>query len=846
MTPGALKKFLAYFLKGQDGFLGITVAERPTDDPKENERWSDFANIYLPCFDGKLDNPKDLNALVAANPDMEFYFTPAVLDKENRLQTSFQHSNVVWIDFDNPVDWESFDPKPSLVVQTSANKVHCYWLLTTPITTVADMRYWCKRFLNHFDGGDESGFDATQLLKMPVGKNLKLGARNEDGSFFEPHIVFENPELVYSSSDFDHMEEVTHSTVIVDTSNVPDVPKVDREWRAYLREHSVPAKFVERVTYPDFSGVEKRSGALYNMVLDLYELDYDAEKIFSILYRSPLDKFSTRDGELRGAKLLWADINRTIEKKRGKQAEIVKLKESGTAEAVTTILKDKEAKGEDKSNLLIEAIYKDLTSAGRLLQEVGGQCYLSMAEGGKSHLYEVGLSPGSTFFGLLIRRYKFLGSTHRGYMQDVAQHLLSHVQGLPPVKFHHFAHYDKTNGLVYVDRYDGSMYVLNGTTVESQPVGYNGVFFYPSTGIPLPFTYNQGYRKGGLDQLVLSGPNYIVSSDTITRPEIYTILRTWLISYFFPAQMDTRPVVLVYGEADSGKTTVFQCISQVLSGESTFAVTSIPKKSDKFDTLVTQSPYIFFDNVEINEKEMQEKLAQVATNYVAKMRKLYTTNEMVTYKARAYVGLSSRTLNNIQRDVIQRYLILPTQPVDYRNNPRKGMSEILEEVANSRDDLWSELLDSVNAMLKSLSHDTVEQPVTIRMADYGKLLAHACHMTRGSILYSRLESFLLNMQTASDKNNDVLLSGLVEYLQDLREDFIETTSSELRQDLMRFAPKVRSMTDTTLGKSLRAYASSGVLERLGVEFSTRRTKKGMLYKLEKLDNFGSDAYDEYV
>ena len=141
-----LLAFLAPFVEGADGYTGFTKADR-SQDTDDNKRWGAFVNWYAETSNGQIDLPYEA---LSENPRWEYYFTPAVLSEESRLQSKFQHSNVIWIDFDEPVDWQSFDPAPSIVVQTSEEKYHCYWLLQEPITNVNDMRYWCKRFLQYF------------------------------------------------------------------------------------------------------------------------------------------------------------------------------------------------------------------------------------------------------------------------------------------------------------------------------------------------------------------------------------------------------------------------------------------------------------------------------------------------------------------------------------------------------------------------------------------------------------------------------------------------------------------------------------------------------------------------
>lgn len=821
-----LLEFLKPFAEGSDGFLGFTKADR-SQDPEDNKKWGAFVNWYAECGNGDVDLPIDV---LSEDPKWEYYFTPAVLTEKSRLQSKFSHSNVVWIDFDEPVDWQSFDPAPSIVVQTSEHKFHCYWLLTWRITDANDMRYWCKRFLTHFDGGDQSGFDATQLLKLPWGLNLKLGSKNEDGTPWAPKIIKFEPEIRYNEAAFAEMPEPeVNLDVSVDMSALPDLPEVENGWRFYLDEFAqeIPAKLRKKVMEPLDGGEEKRSGALYNIVCELYDALGNVEDVYRVLLGSPNDKF-TADHGTRGASLLWKDVNRVAAKKQAAKATPKKV------QGIRDIQEDKALSGRDKTIESTTFIMNDLLKTGDFVQTDKGEAFYMDRRTGSVQLHNVDTETTAPFCGLIRHRYELNQGADRALITGVSHEAITACQQSEPVRFHNFSHYDLFRNLVYVDRYDGHMYVLDGETVKLQPHGYDDVYFYQATSsFPKPFEYSSDYTAGALDALILDGPNYTTQGNKVSRKEIRHILKTWVASFFFPEKMDTKPIVLIHGPADSGKTTLFQNLSIVFTGDSTYSVTDIPKDTREFNVQVTQSPYVFYDNVEVNKREMQEKLAQVATGYTVKMRKLFTTNDMVSIKARSFVGITSRTLDKIQDDVASRYITVPVHPFDTGGTNRRSMSDILTEVTAKRDELWSEIIDFVNQMVGQISAHGVSQPNTkLRMADYGALL----EITSGLVGLSptKLENFVLQQQTAIVSENDQLFNSLLLLIEaPSHNPEHKYNSKELHTVLCRLNRRMLNQysTPNKMTRALNGFINGGQFERAGIKVLLSRSGNNATYSV---------------
>lgn len=765
-------EFLKPFAEGADGFLGFVRADRSLEEhdheacasPKDcpNGRWGEMHQLYSECAAGEVDLHQ---GFMDDYPDWEFYFTPAVLAEESRLQSKFQHSNAIWIDFDNDVDWQSFNPSPSIVVQSSKHKFHCYWLTDWQINNANDMRYWCKRFLEYFAGGDPSGFDATQLLKLPCGLNRKIDSQDDPNSpwtvekAWRPRVIKFAPELTYAESAFEHIPEPrSQLTAVVDLSALPDIPETHSGWQFYLELHrnSLSKALEDKVRAFQDGGEEKRSGVLYNLECELLSVLENPEEVYCVLLGSPNDKFTADHGP-NGAQLLWKDVNRVAIKLQKSKAT-PKL-----SKALNLIFENKELSSSQKVLDATSYVMDSLRDTGDFVRTVRGEAFYVDKRSEAISLHQVSVERTSPFIGMIRRRFGLNEGAHKSAITGILHETVDECLAEYPVKFHHFGHYDEERNRVYVDRYDGYMYVLDGEKIHLHPHGYEGVYFYQngSSEFPRTFEYVSDYEPGGLDAVIFDGPNFTTQGTNISRRELRHLLKTWVASYFFPSRMSTKPIVLIHGAADSGKTTLFQNLSVMFTGDSTYSVTEIPTDVKEFNVQVTQSSYIFYDNVEVNSKEMQTKLAQVATGYTVKNRVLFTNNQMVSEKARCFVGITSRTLDKIQDDVAQRYILVPVHP--FRGGTaartRRSMSEILKEVTSKRDVLWSELLDFVNKMVKEIDeHGWPHSGSDMRMADYADILDITCGIV--GLSSRKIEKFILDMQSEIVNENDPIFEAL--------------------------------------------------------------------------------------
>lgn len=144
---------------------------------------------YLGLFsgrrrDGKLTDPRSLYADWPEGADQavawverealagrELYHCAHLLTDRVRRKEAAAPVTTLWVDRDTPATGLTPLPAPSLVVVSSPGHTQEYWRLRRPVPPEEGAAY--NRQLAQLTGADPSGWDLTQLLRIPGTRNHK-------------------------------------------------------------------------------------------------------------------------------------------------------------------------------------------------------------------------------------------------------------------------------------------------------------------------------------------------------------------------------------------------------------------------------------------------------------------------------------------------------------------------------------------------------------------------------------------------------------------------------------------------------------------------------------------------
>ena len=182
---------------------------------------------------------------------------------------------------------------------------------------------------------------------------------------------------------------------------------------------------------------------------------------------------------------------------------------------------------------------------------------------------------------------------------------------------------------------------------------------------------------------------------------------------FFPPLRRTRVIPAFLGPQGSGKTSGVRLYGRLLLGEK-FDVTGVQRdREDAYVAAITNRTVLGLDNVDSKIPWLPDALALYATGQRYRLRRLYTTNEEVSYSPRAILLLSSRDPRFNRPDVTERLL-----PFNF-TRPELYMAEeqIFSELAKRRGQIMGALLSSV-AQIADTLRTQPPTAVAYRMADF--------------------------------------------------------------------------------------------------------------------------------
>ena len=620
----AVQQFLSALFKAtSNGYLAvIQVPVTSTGREGHESDWQNMRTAYYAVRDGQAPDLGELDWT------QEWYLVPALLSKQGRQKDAILESGCLWVDFDTEVNPYDLAPQPSVVVQTSEGRFHCYWLLDNPVTLV-NLEYHNRRLAYSF-GSDHSGWDGNQLLRLPAGVNAK---------HTPPWIV----KMVHLDADRRYSLD--------DFAKLPDHPQllldVDVDATA-IPQSDVPREYVfnqlrEKMTVKLLTMLERkqpdRSSALWWMYHECYRLGFSREEAFLLIKGTPNDKFAEQ--RYNGEQSLWRDILSGYNQSEAGQ------KDRGIIDMMQATRQEKGTNA-DKVHKLGKLLTDDMAKHGLFMQTENPVEYYYLDQE-ETCLHQVDKT-APPFRKLLLDRYA-INAGGAEYLQ-LFEHVMSRCQDDTPVKVYRTAHYDIANNAVYVNRFDNHMYRLDGKDVTLLQNGHDGIFFVNPPGA-LPWKYETPKTTRPWEELVFSCANLV--TEGLQPRQIHHIIRTWVLSQFFRELMPVKPILFLHGEAGSGKTSVFKGIAQVLQGKH-MGAHDLPQEDEEFNLQVAVNDLLFYDNVDSWKPWLPDKLAMTSTSYTFTRRKLYTDNIVMTYTVSCFIGLTARTPRFMRDDVAERVI----------------------------------------------------------------------------------------------------------------------------------------------------------------------------------------------
>jgi hypothetical protein len=348
------------------------------------------------------------------------------------------------------------------------------------------------------------------------------------------------------------------------------------------------------------------------------------------------------------------------------------------------------------------------------------------------------------------------------------------------------AHYDREKRLLYVSRFDGQIYRLDGERIELVPNGTDGVLFADSPSWE-PWEYRGASEGDPLFSHILDRIHFASGEEVrLQAAEQRALAAIWVRLLFLPELLPTKPIVLFLGEAGSGKTTALRLILKTLFGRAADVETVHRNKEDAFVAAISGSHLVTFDNVDGRIDWLNDRLATCATGGQITLRKLYTTNETETFRPRCFLALTARTPRFRREDVADRLLLFRVERLE-RFRPER---ELIEASVAHRNEVLTGLLNDLNEIVRALRVGDPDDQVCFRMADFGTMAVFLARAAEGDSGADALRAILAKMEEEQGDyaiEDEPLYHALEFWLEGMGNRGRAATSHTLFEELSRIA-----------------------------------------------------------
>jgi hypothetical protein len=250
--------------------------------------------------------PKQKNEIASfvdsTSESRNMYFCTSLLSKGERLKENCLPGNLLWsdLDFVNPT---GIAHPPSLVVESSPQRYQAFWRLDEELP--ADVIEDLNRRLAYSVGADKSGWDLTQLMRIPHTRNFKYVDKPEVAVVGTPSAVLVPLQPFLELPD--PLVPAQNGTGIDLGEPMPDMitlPNADNIIYAHRNELSRQEGF--SILYggdPDENA--DWSKLLWRLINVCIESGMDKQETFAIAYSAKCNKY-IRDN--RPPQYLWKEV----------------------------------------------------------------------------------------------------------------------------------------------------------------------------------------------------------------------------------------------------------------------------------------------------------------------------------------------------------------------------------------------------------------------------------------------------------------------------------------------------------------------------------------------------------
>ena len=293
--------------------------------------------VFLPWIDGSCETkddrrkafhegraykwPRERDAIlnhISERTNDDLYFSVNLFDGKRRIEQNVSAERVLFADLD-PVNPSKLEQRPTIAWESSPNHFQGVWVLDTPKQGASRGGQENHR-LTAAIGADPSGWDSTQLLRVPGRPNFKPKYKDEnDGKpvMGKGLLWLDGPRYIWGDfADLPAVGAVTKDDADVLAADEATIDAVNRRevWnRVRLKCSKLVREYMALKTSPD--GSADRDQVLWQIERDLADAGCTLVEIVALVRDSVWNKYRGRNDEMKRLKIEAAKAIAQVEEK---------------------------------------------------------------------------------------------------------------------------------------------------------------------------------------------------------------------------------------------------------------------------------------------------------------------------------------------------------------------------------------------------------------------------------------------------------------------------------------------------------------------------------------------------
>jgi hypothetical protein len=627
--------------------------------------------------------------------------------------------------------------KPSMLVKSSDDKHQAYWILNEwlPVDALEELS---RRVTYGIPKADHSGWSIGHMMRVPNTLNWKYVPQQRVR-------VTSYNKAAYDATDFSvfpTLEQSESQAILVEDDWIQEALRVPAGYaNVHVYWDDQKGKLAKGTEIHFYTEAPDRSRALWRLMTECFRAGLSREETYLLAYHSKNNKFAfLRYG---GARALALDVLRA-------EREVFQ----GPAGIRSRINDARKVAGQpqEKRQAIADMCRNQMLSYGRFMHARGGTLWYILEQEGKP----VPINRSSTQLNVLLDSMFALNATEPEH-QYVVNHLINHVAALPETgEIATLSHYNSdTNTLLL---HTGSRDVLRITTdiIDKVTNGYKDIIFLWNADHNInPVTANHTDTPDLWHDALFSMSLHNLSDEGVTPEQALALLRAWLITLLLRNAVVSRPILAVFGQPGSGKSTLFKRVYALLYGPHK-AVSGVGTQQE-FDYAMSVDPLLVLDNVDTWERWLPDRIARAAGVSEITRRKLYTDMDTVTLRLQAFLGITAHNPKFGREDVLDRFIMITLE----RIQTFQDETAIVQNILQKRDTYWGQIALDVQRVLREPEPPphTVAQFRVQDFSKFGQRIANALGFA--SAFHSAITT-MVDQQKGFVLDEDSILVSLID------------------------------------------------------------------------------------